>query len=385
MMGSMMRRGSFGDGATLDLAFTTMNSTADLTAAGFTFTRSSSATYINASGLLVVAGSNVARFDYDPTNVGTPRGLLIEGSATNLICHSETFASSGGSNNWTTSGATLGSLIYEDPEGTFTAPLLLATASNGTLLNNAGLSSAQRTFSIWLKRVNGTGNVQLTLDNSTWTTVTITPNWARYQITATSTGHVGIRLQTSGDGVHIFGAQLETGSGASSYIPTGTSTANRASDKCISNSISSWYTQGIGTVVVSGRPLLTTPRTFWNFSAGAAVPRIQLYSSVGSDVNAYLENPSGTGANIVFPTGSLTNGTLFKAAWAFQTGSHAACVNGNAVATSSTSSPAVPTSGMTRFSVGHRYDEVNQFNGHIVSIKYWPSRLANADLQAFTT
>jgi hypothetical protein len=376
MMGSMMRRGSFGDGATLDLAFTTMNSTADLTAAGFTFTRSSSATYINASGLLVVAGSNVARFDYDPTNVGTPRGLLIEGSATNLICHSETFASSGGSNNWTTSSATLGSLIFEDPEGTFTAPSLFASASNGTLLNNAGLSSAQRTFSIWLKRVNGTGNVQLTLDNSTWTTVTITPNWARYQITATSTGHVGIRLQTSGDGVHIFGAQLETGSAASSYIVTGTSTGNRAADECqLLNLTTMGFNANAGTIYIDvGSRLNSSGRTYTFLPTSGTAD--QIFEGGGSALNVYT-----SGAFVAQLSGSTINAQKIAAAYA--TNDFASSTNGASVLTDTVG--ILPTT-LTKLTIGGSIaNPAGYFSGRIRVLKYWPTRLSNAQLQALTT
>jgi hypothetical protein len=86
MMGSMLRRGSLGDGSTLDLDFTSMSSTADLTAVGMTFSRSTSATYLNASGTVVTASANQARFNH--TTAGAKRGLLFEGSATNLLCHS---------------------------------------------------------------------------------------------------------------------------------------------------------------------------------------------------------------------------------------------------------------------------------------------------------
>lgn len=394
MMGSMMRRGSLGDGAALDLAFTSMNSTADLTAVGVTFTRSSSATYINSSGLLVVAGSNVARFDYDQTNVGTPKGLLIEGSATNLICHSETFASSGGSNNWTTSSATLSSLIFEDPKGTYTAPSLFASASNGTLLNNAGLSSAQRTFSIWLKRVSGTGNVQLTLDNSTWTTVTITPYWARYQITATSTGHVGIRLQTSGDGVHIFGAQLETGSGASSYIVTGTSTANRALDSCYiaGTNFTSWFSTGAGTVVAHSDNVCTVGQnTLCNFSDSTTANQIRMGDGTGGGSNELLLTVvGGSNQGIVDSSFNPVLNTAYKAAYAWDTNNFAICVNGGSVATD-TGGTLAGAGVITSVTIGGDFyqnsgpNSVNMKNGHIRSWKYYPTRLSNAQLQALTT
>ena len=67
------------------LDFTTMSSLSSL----FTFTRGSTATFINSSGLLEEVGPattndpSKARLDHD-LYTGTPRGLLLEGSAQNL-------------------------------------------------------------------------------------------------------------------------------------------------------------------------------------------------------------------------------------------------------------------------------------------------------------
>jgi hypothetical protein len=79
----MFRKAMIGDGSTLNLDFTTMTATADLTAGGLTFTRGSTGTRINASGFVETMSNNVARFDHDPTTLA-PRGLLVEGSATNI-------------------------------------------------------------------------------------------------------------------------------------------------------------------------------------------------------------------------------------------------------------------------------------------------------------
>ena len=66
--------------------------------AGMTFTRAATtngASYFNSSGVMNFAGTDVARFDYDPSAL-TLRGLLYEPSATNYLKYSQDFSNG----NW---------------------------------------------------------------------------------------------------------------------------------------------------------------------------------------------------------------------------------------------------------------------------------------------
>lgn len=387
MITSMLRRAMLsGDGSTLNLDFTQMSTLADLTSRGLTFSRSTSGTYLNASGLVATATAGNPRFEYDGN--GNALGLLSEASATNLVYHSETFRLTAvASEPYWADSASISRVTDTAPDGTAGAAVsFVAIGTAGTVIQTAAVgSSATRTLSFWAKRSGG-GSVEYTLDNgSTWTAVTITGSWVRYTATATTANQrVGFRVAI-GTSTSIWGAQLEVGTSSSSYITSGASQGTRGSDNCYADPISSWYTQGIGTMLFVGRPTVPTARTALNFSAGTSVPRLQIYGSGSTDLACYLENPAGTGANILFPTGTLVNNTIVKVAWAFETGNHAACINGGTVATATTSSPAVPSSGITRLNIGRRYDGVNQFNGHVIVAKYYPTRLTNAQLQAITT
>ena len=107
------------------------------------------------------------------------------------------------------------------PDGALTAELLTASAGNGTVIQDLGtLASAAWVGSIYLKRMTGSGNVQLTLDNgSTWTTVAVTTTWTRFEITQTlANPDFGVRIATNTDAVLAWGGQVEQGSAASTYF-----------------------------------------------------------------------------------------------------------------------------------------------------------------------
>ena len=150
MMGSMMRRAMLGDGSTLSLDFTQMSTLADLTSRGLTFSRSTSGTYINASGLVATATAGNPRFDYDTS--GNPRGILLEGSATNLVYHSETFRLTAvAAEPFWADSASVSRGTDTAPDGTAGAAVtFIATGTAGTVIQTAAVGSiAIRTFSFW--------------------------------------------------------------------------------------------------------------------------------------------------------------------------------------------------------------------------------------------
>jgi len=132
----MLTMNSLGDGSTLNLDFTT-----GVLDSRLTFTRSTTATYINSSGYVTVMGAAAtndptkARFDYDPATLA-PRGLLIESQATNLLNFSETFATTGGTNNnWADTNLTRTSTNNTSPRNDATALQITASAGNGTIIS----------------------------------------------------------------------------------------------------------------------------------------------------------------------------------------------------------------------------------------------------------
>ena len=236
-----------------------------------TLTRASDATFVGRNGLLETADSNALRFTYGPV-AREPRGLLVEGSATNMCLHSQEADNA----FWNKSNLTVNADDALAPDGTATADRLTNDTTNGSHSISKSVSGtvAQKwTFSRWVKA--GTGRYVLlriiddTGNNYVWAvfdlqTVTVyssgntglasgasadievyADGWCRIALTgqpSTSGSSVNgaLFLQEAptnsavyaGTGVTLWtwGAQLEQGNGASSYIPTTNATATRAAD-----------------------------------------------------------------------------------------------------------------------------------------------------------
>jgi len=155
-------------------------------------------------------------------------GLSINGEGVNLLDYSEDFS------EWTASNVTpVANLTGPDGE-TNSAYTLTATDANGTLKYTVSspLGGTADTFAIWMKRVTGTGNIDLTDDDgSTWTTKTLTTSWQRFSVSGTETNPVvGIRIVTDTDAIGIFGADLREAPYIDSYIPTDGSPAWRTTE-----------------------------------------------------------------------------------------------------------------------------------------------------------
>jgi hypothetical protein len=158
----------------------------------------------------------------------TSNGLLIEESRANRIlwCRDATQA------NWVSTNVT----AAKDQTGidgvANAASSLTATANDGTCIQTITLASGSRTGSVYLKRITGTGNVQVTLDGSTYSTVELSDTeWRRIVLSGTVTNPtVGIKLAVSGDAVAMDYGQVEDGANETSPILTTNAAVTRAAD-----------------------------------------------------------------------------------------------------------------------------------------------------------
>ena len=127
----------------------------------FTVSRASSATRVNAQGLIETMGNNVPRLDY--SNGGCPV-LLTEPQSTNLVVQSEVLSAA----NFSLGGATSASEPITAPDGTTGAYYLQEDSSAGShSLQKAGytiVADSISTFSIFVKPKSGSAQRFLRLD-----------------------------------------------------------------------------------------------------------------------------------------------------------------------------------------------------------------------------
>jgi hypothetical protein len=428
----MLRRG---DGSTLSLDFTAMGSLDSR----FTFTRSTTATFINSSGYVESIGAAAsndptkARFDYDPTTL-TARGLLIEGAATNHFFHSNPIATTG--SYWGSGGYTLGTGATS-PDGTNTSTRLTVNSNSGatcSMQQSVTMNATSCTFSIWFKNgtLTGSSNVALTsvaVRNATTATILLrfyfnatnpssityvtgstgasvvayANGWYRISATVTSgvtsgnsiTGYfAGLGSGINGELNNYadwWGPQMEQGTAASSFIPTVASQFQRTADTCIASStgFSSWFTGGTsGTFYADWyggvRGITSTVRTVLSTSdITARHLHLQQTAAAGN-----LKVADFGAANVVTTSNSLTSGARTKGAFSFSGSTVNLTLNGGTVATSSSiafsTAPTYLVLGGTSTDGTTITDATVLLNGSIRAIKYWPSVLPTATLQSLT-
>lgn len=355
------------------------------------FTRSSSATYIGSDGLVKSAATDVPRFDYDPQTLSL-RGFLVEESRTNLLNFSQTFATSGGTqNNWVDSANLQRvSTTRISPDGTGNALEIKANgAANQTIISSAAAGSSDaRVFSIWLKRVSGTGAIQYTLDNGvSWTTQAITSSWLRYEIAPTTANQqVGIRITTNGDTIQLWGAQLEAATCVSSYIPTTNSSVIRQADVATISPVSSFFNQTSGTLFSQFIPKCedtSANRGIVSIDDASNNNRIAMFIPAGASILVAPRVVAGGVSSNPGNSAAINELSISKAALAYAVGTNQAALSVNGQ-TPSTASPAASPSGVTTLRIGAIFG-VTQLGGWIQQISYYITRLTNSELQTLTS
>jgi hypothetical protein len=137
--------------------------------------------------------SSVIRRDY--TYGGKLSGLSLDTYGfTNFLYDTENLVTS-----WVATNLTKPSTPNAiGPDGLTSAVTLTATGSTATLTQTRGAVGAGfKRFSVWLRRVSGSGDVEIASNTAAYSKVTVTSEWQRFEVVGSSSVIVGIRLTGS--------------------------------------------------------------------------------------------------------------------------------------------------------------------------------------------
>ncbi len=336
-----------------------------------------------ATGAAIVAGAaGVAATA--PVDAGGPFGYLSEGARTNLFL----WASDWTNVAWVKTTMTT-AFTSTGPDGVpNSATRLTATGALSTALQLLVAAASDRTWSVWVRRVTGTGTIKLfqgatkTADlASQLNSVTYTRISQDATVDITILG-AGIEIGTSGDAVDVWVGQFEAGAFASSPIPTTTVAVIRAADvltypaagnlSSAANSAASetWYAE------IQQGPLTATTGVFLDTLSGAPDYRttyLDASSIVTSlhDTAATTATATAISAGVVSKTAMVYNGSTLT--------SYRAGVGGTAVAMGAQA--IAPTT----LYVGSKNNSLLHIFGTIRNVRLYSVALSSGTLTAMTT
>jgi hypothetical protein len=387
-------------------------------AGDFTVTRATTptanrSTRVNADGFIELVNDNVPRLDYPLGGaVNGCASLLVEPSGSNLCLQSEAFNTSwtNVSNNLSISTNVSSTL---DPAGGNTADLLtVVTGSTQCQLSQdiTTVSGTSYVFTIFGKKGSGATDLNSFRIISPTNISTVTINWDTGVLTQT-TGS-GATSQNYGNGwwriiipftagsttttIQVvtfaiyatglsslrWGAQLETGSVATSYIPTTTQAITRGNEVISKTGIASLIGQTEGTIYAEFTNTLVASYVEGYMYRVFADANNEIWARKEGGTNTYSFRWRANSQNTTFLNVAVPNG-VNKIAFGYKSGDTALFLNGSQVATTNTDVRAFSVN-PTTIALGST-SSGQFFNDRIRAVALYPNRLSNTQLQALTT
>lgn len=292
-----------------------------------TFTRASVATFTQADGTVVGLLSGVPAV--------SALGYLSEPAATNKVIQSQALATTWAhdSNGTGPHSSTNNTTDLTAPDGTSTATkIVLATVTTTSqydvVYQSITTAAEPTTFSVWLRTLSGASTMYIQSylvagGGNAFTTCNVTTTWTRFTLTFTATAAaryflIGSDRTTpapvtpaiSAQTIYAWGAQVESGSVATSYFPTTTIAGTRAA-----------------TVLTAANPLANINPVDWSIggdytpsAAFALLPSGQGIANIGTTAGAAnsaslsIQTTTGKPLFVVTDAASGTKQTLADAA-----------------------------------------------------------------------
>ena len=367
----------------------------------FDFTRASTATRVNESGLIESVASGVPRLNYpliDGVVSGCP-SLLLEPQRINSLPYSEDFSNAA----WLKLNATVLANQVISPDGTQNADELQVTTSGGNIYDNVS-GSGDGVFSVFAKykdtqyiRLRSTGSyvffdikngsVGGTL-NSIDAKIEEYPNgWYKCSVIGNNTNSLA-QIFVSTDGVnyglgnvYLWGADFQAGSFPTSYIPTSGTTATRSAETCNNAGDVNTFNDSEGVLFAEISALANDgANRRISISDGSTSDRIVLgYTASSNQLIVLVSSNSVSGvASIV----NIDNSLQFnKIALKYKLNNFALWINGIEVLTDNSLNSPI---GLNDLSF-EGADNLNDFYGNTKQLLYFPSALNDTDLEELTS
>jgi len=374
-----------------------------------TVTRASAATYYDANGVMQSAAVDTPRWDYDPDG-GDFRGLLREGESTNLVLQSGDVTSG----PWTLSNiASTAVDVGAAPDGgdMITLVALAGSGDHAARQSVSGLvygadeyavsafvRTDQHRFAKLWGFGNGSAGVAFDLQsmtaqvNGSWISASIKrvgPNLARIAgVLApdqTTTLFVGLAVDiggnagdfSGGEQLSVWGVQMEKRVGPTSYIATTASAVTREKD-LVTIPIDPWFEDQEGVFAIDFTKPFYGSTYDLVFQLGQGNDLFQLRSS-----GASLDFVAGDGGieTSVSPGTAPAPMVRQKIACAFDAASIAVAKAGGPVQTQAAATGAVPAVTDRNLYLGSAHNGGSAMDGWIHSVRHYPRRLADGDLQ----
>ncbi len=393
----------------------------------FNVTRATTATRVNANGLIESVASGIPRLDYYTSGgtAGCP-ALLVEPSAQNLALQSEAFNTTwvrSGLNAFG-SGSVANSTGTTDPFGGTNSDYIQETAASGThilIQTPAGqvsgttvtlscfAKSAERTQINFLNNGGGLGSATFNLTAGTATLVNGVSasiqnygnGWYRCILTYTPglSGNFNVQIRladasgntsytgTGTSGLYVFGAQLEVGSVATSYIPTTAAAVTRNADVVtLSGAVSGCIGQTEGTIYaeVDMRNAISRVASILQLRQdGNNQITVGITTAFGG-TNTIAARAQQAGSFVIGFHQQNNAAGIYKIAFAYKSTDCKLYINGTDTGVTIATNNAFTAFSFNEIQLGMN-NSANHFNDRIRSAALYTTRLTDLELAALTT
>jgi len=347
----------------------------------FDFTRASSATTLNRQGLIETVGSGKPRIDFLNNTKGH---LLLEPSRSNLATYSEGFS------NWSiiSSGVVVTDNTTDvlSPSGKNDASKVEFNAASKILGQSPTLSGNYSGF-VYVKGTQGE-TIRFNF-GGTEENFTLTGGWDKLERTNITATANAFNLNTYGGAtartIYVYGAQLEAGSYATSYIPTEGSSVTRVAEVANDAGNSTVFNDSEGVLYAELEAFVDNDVSnryisIANF-AGSNHINIQ-YRTSGSNFRIY-QNGVGS-SNLVFIENlDVTDNLKIAVKYGASSSDYAVYING-VKKTLNAGFVATAMSGLSELNLLYGGGG-NNFYGKVKDLKVYNTALTDTELQNLTT